>query len=284
MTISYSSLKDDLKSFISEEYLKNLIDSDSFDYFNKFIDVYKEIEYEDFKKPIFSQTSKFKKIPNNYKNYKYLKGNKNNNEEPKNIWKIETPLDENDKISILIKTYLNKISEDTYKTISNEFIEKLLSINNDKLFEILSYEIINKCLFDIKYRNLYINLCYKIWNNKQIHYNIINIEQINNNYYWNYESEKHGPFTTDTNAKNDAYNKINFKKYFLNHIQKIYKLKDINLEGLSDDEFFNKKQKILLLVELIGILYLEKYISFDIINLIIIDLLHLNDNLNVVNQ
>jgi len=41
---------------------------------------------------------------------------------------------------------------------------------------------------------------------------------------------------------------------------------------------FILKKKIILLVELIAIFYLEKYINFDIINIIIIDLLHLNSN------
>jgi hypothetical protein len=250
MSLSYSSLKNDLLLFNSEEYLKNRIDTVSFDYFNKFIEIYKEIENEDFKKPIFSQTSKFKKIPNNYKNYKYLKLNRNNIEDKKNSWVAECPKEDNEKIVVLIKTYLNKISQDTYKKISLDFIDELLLINNVCLFELLSSEFLNKCLFDTKYRNLYINLCFKIWSNRQIHYNMVNIEVKNSNYFWNLKNESaiYGPFTSELNCKNDIFNKINFKKYFLNYIQKNYNLKDLNLEGLTDEEFFIKKKKILLLV------------------------------------
>jgi hypothetical protein len=280
MNPSYSSYKNDIISFKSEEYIKNLVNSISYNYFFNFIENYKEIENEDFKKPIFSQTSKFKKIPNNYKNYKYLNINRDNDEN-KNVWIFENPTEESDQISILIKTYLNKISQETYKKISVEFINELVLIENKNIFYILSSEIINKCLFDNKYRNLYINLCYKIWSNKQIHSNLINIINIDNEYFWEYKldnEKKYGPFSSEINAKNDSYNKINFKKYFLNYIQKLYVNKDLSFDGLNDEEIFIKKKKIILLVELITIIYLEKYINFDIINIIIIDLLHLNSN------
>jgi hypothetical protein len=281
MSPSYSSFKNDLISFNTEEYIKIIYENESFTIFSNFLENYKDIEHEDFKKPIFSQTSKFKKIPNNFKNYKYLKINRDNEDnenEKKNNWTFENPKEDNEKISILIKTYLNKISEDTYKKISSDFMNELILIKNINLFEILCTEILNKCLFDNKYRNLYINLCYKIWNNKQIHYNLIELVTKDDCYYWEFNEKINGPFNSELNAKNDAFNKINFKKYFLNHIQKLYLIKDFSFENLNEDEIFIKKKKILLLVELIGIIYIEKYINFDIINIIIIDLLHLNNN------
>jgi hypothetical protein len=280
MNLSYSSYKNDINSFNSEGYIKNLVNSVSYNYFINFIENYKEIENEDFKKPIFSQTSKFKKIPNNYKNYKYSKINRDN-EENKNMWVFINPTEESEKLSILIKTYLNKISQETYKKISSDFINELVLVKNKNIFNILSSEILNKCLYDNKYRNLYVNLLYKIWTNKQIHNNLISIIDIDNNYYWmtdSDETKKYGPFNSEINARNDAYNKINFKRFFLNYIQNLYLNKDLSFEGLNDDEIYIKKKKTILLVELIAIIYLEKYINFDIINIIIIDLLHLNSN------
>ena len=276
---SYSSFKNDIESFNSEEYILN---TDFSDTFNNFIDYYKDIENEDFKKPLFSQTSKFKKIPNSFnKNYKYLKIDRDKDEdEPiKNTWKFQNPLDENKKLSILIKTYLNKISEDTYKNISSDFLNELLLIENFNILEILSSEIINKCLFDNKYRHLYINICAKIWNNKQFHFNLTEIIEKNNLQYWTLKNNDNlnGPFETIEDAKNNIIDKINFKKYFINYIQNLYRLKDISFENLNDEEIYIKKKKILLLVELISILYLEKYINFNIIILIIIDLLHINN-------
>ena len=279
MKPSYSSFKNDINSFDTEEYIKDLSDSTSYKIFYNFIENYKEIENEDFKKPIFSQTSKFKKIPGNYKNYKYLKINRD--DEEKNTWIFENPTNETEKISILIKTYLNKISQDTYKKVSLEFMNELILIENHSLFEILSSEILNKCLFDNKYRNLYINLCFRIWTNKQIHYNFTNIINKDGNYYWKYKNNEHlleGPFLSENSAKLDIFNTLSFKKYFLNYIQKLYINKDLSYNNLSDDEIFIKKKKFLLLVELIGIIFLEKYINFDIINIIIIDLLHISKN------
>jgi len=278
---SYSSYKNDLVSFDSEEYIKNLENSISYNLFFQFIENYKEIENEDFKKPIFSQTTKYKKIPNNYK---FLKINRDKDEN-KNIWVFENPKEESSKILILIKTYLNKMSHETYKKISNDFMDELILIENKNIFNILSSEILNKCLFDVKYRNLYINLCHKIWTNKQIHSNLINIINIDNNYYWEYESQKYGPFNSEINAKNDSFNKINFKRYFLNYIQSLYNNKDLSFDNLNEEEIYIKKKKIILLVELVGIIYLEKYINFDIINIIIIDLLHLNsDNFKIIEE
>ena len=289
--ISYSSYKNDLLSFNIDEYIQNLHSSiseyekNNVELFNNFMKNYKDIENEDFKKPIFSQTSKFKKIPNNLKNYKYLKINRD--DEPKNTWNFSLPKNELEKISIIVKSYLNKITDTTYKKISVEFINEILLIQNnmdETLFEILSKELLSKCLFDTKYRSLYINLCSKIWTNKQLHYNIVHTSQNNNNHFWQFKSggKMNGPFTNETDMKNDIYIKTNFKIFFINYIQKLYKQQDLEFDNLNDEEIFIKKKKIFVLVELIVILYTEKYINFDIINIIIIDLLHINNKLNEI--
>jgi hypothetical protein len=285
MTFSYSSFKNDIVSFKNEEYIKTLDDPTLYNSFVDFIESYRQIETEDFKKPIFSQTTKFKKIPNNFKNFKYQKINRESKEADENNnqpiqFSFENPVNDNEKISFMIRTYLNKISKDTYKKISLEFINELCEIKNNGLFEILCIEILKKCLFDNKYRNLYINLCYKIWTNKQIHNNLINVIVKDGKYYWveNGKEALYGPFSSDNLCSNDAYMKLNFKKYFLNNIQKLYNNKDVDFKNLSEEEEYIKKKKVLLLVELITIMYSEKYINFDIINIIIIDLLHITNS------
>jgi len=285
MTFSYSSFKNDILSFKNEEYIKTLEDPTLYNSFVDFIESYRQIETEDFKKPIFSQTTKFKKIPNNFKNFKYQKINRENKEGDENNnqpiqFSFENPVNDNEKISFMIRTHLNKISKDTYKKISLEFINELCEVKNNELFEILCIEILKKCLFDNKYRNLYINLCYKIWTNKQIHNNLINIIIKDGKYYWveNVKEALYGPFSSENLCSNDAYMKLNFKKYLLNHIQKLYNNKDVNFKDLSEEEEYIKKKKVLLLIELITIMYSEKYINFDIINIIIIDLLHITNS------
>ena len=289
MLLSYSSFKNDILSFKNEEYIKTLDDPTLYNLFVDFIENYKEIENEDFKKPIFSQTTKFKKIPNNFKNFKYQKINRDNEEQSQPIqFSFENTINENEKISFLIRTHLNKISKDTYKKISLEFINELVEIKNTELFEVLCDEILKKCLFDTKYRNLYVNLCYKIWSNKQIHNNLINVIQKDSKYYWikiddnSGEDYKNGAFSTEALCRNDAFTKINFKRYLLNYIQKLYHNRDTDFSNITEEEEFIKKKKILLLVELIAIIYLEKYINFDIINIIIIDLLHIVNSSDVI--
>ena len=223
--LSYSSYKNDIELFKSEEYY-----TETTTLFYNFVKEYKDVEMDDAKKNVFHH-------------HKYSKINKepfDKNAQPvKQKWACTNPKNDTDKISILIITYFNKISNETYEKISNEFINELLLIENTDLFSILSKEIINKCLYDDKYRNLYINLCYKIWSN--------------NNF-------------------------ILFKSFFLNYIQKLFIEKDLLLSGLVEEEIILKKKKFFTLIEIISILFNEKYIPFDIIIFVIIDLLHLNNN------
>jgi hypothetical protein len=116
MIPSYSSFKNDILSFNYEEYIKIIHDNNTFNNFSIFLENYKSIEHEDFKKPVFSQTSKFKKIPNNFKNYKYLKNirdnennenEKNEKNEKKNVWTFLNPTEENGKISM--KKHIKKL-------------------------------------------------------------------------------------------------------------------------------------------------------------------------------
>lgn len=273
---SYSSFYNNISQFNSEDYLKTLCELESIDLYYDFIKNYKEIENEDSKKPTFNQPIKFKKQHNNqYKNYKNLKSLK---EEHKNTWIHNDPTEDNNKIAILIKTYLNKISEETYKNIGEEFINELLLVDNQNLFSILSEEILKKCIFDIKFRHLYLYICQKIWNNKQIHLNLVNIIKNDNNYSWETKdgNKKYTGFMNENQVINDIFSKLNFKKYFINHIQNLYINKDMSFEGLTEEEIYLKKKKVLLLVELVGLMYIEKYINFEIINIIIIDLLHID--------
>ena len=207
----------------------------------------------------------------------------------KKVCSFDSIGDENEKLNIIIRTYLNKISEDTYEKVSQQLLDKLLTNKNTNIFKILSEEIVNKCLFDYKYRNLYINLCSKIWSNKKIHYNLIKIIKKDNSYYGEYNIfddniDKIGPFKTIDDIKDNFFKKINFKNFFVDFLQELYYNKDLNIEHLDDNTFFNMKKKALLLVELLSILFIQKHINFDIINLIIIDLLHQNNNFDKIKE
>lgn len=285
MIISYEKFINDVNIFDIDNYLKNK-ESDFVTKINEFNNIYKIIEEEEKKK--YNQNNiKFKKFFND-KNNKFSKISRDlEKPEPlKKILSFDTINNENEKLSILIMSYLNKISDDTFEKISNDLIKELININNIKMFEILSEQITNKCILDFKYRHLYILLCSKIWNNKEIHLNLINIEKNDKLYTWNIidDDEIHGPYENENYMKNIILKKINFKKYFLNYLSRLYKNKEVNIQNLDDDDFFIKKKKIVSLIELISILYVEKYINFDIINLIFIDLLHLNNNFKIIEE
>ena len=253
--------------------------------------------YELYQKLIHDEIEKTKQLnakftKNMYeKNNKYLKLQRNNSHgsEFKKVCSFESIDDENEKLNIIIRTYLNKISNDTYDKVSEQLMEKLLEIKNMNIFKILSEEIVNKCIYDNKYRNIYINLCSKIWNNKKIHYNLITIEKKNDSYYAVYNIDEDeintlGPFSNVDILKETVFKKLNFKNFFIDFIQELYHKKELNLEGLDDNNFFSLKKKTLLLVELLAILFINKHIQFDIISIIIIDLLHQDDNFEIIKE
>jgi hypothetical protein len=283
MKVEYNTFIENINDFILDNYTSNknnLFDNN----FNKFYEYYLILEDEE-KKKYNANIIKFKKSMNEQKNIKYLKISREP-EEYKKIYDINNIQDENEKISIKIRSYLNKISNDTYEKICSKLIDELITIKNPEIFKILSKEITTKCIFDNKYRILYINLCNKIWDNKEIHLNLIEIKKKNYDYYWNILNniEIHGPFNNENIIKNDVFKKINFKRFFLNYIQNLFINKNIDFEKLKDEEFFEEKKKILSLCELISILYIRNHINFDIINIVFINLLHLNNNKNQIKE
>lgn len=284
MSFDYNIFKKHIKSFDYNKYLNNSY-QDFNENFNKFYDYYLKIIKEEIENTKQLNAKFNKNINDKNKFSKFIR----NPIEMKKVCSFDSIGDENEKLNIIIRTYLNKISEDTYEKVSEQLLNKLLSNKNTNIFKILSEEIVNKCLFDYKYRNLYINLCSKIWSNKKIHYNLIKITKKDNSYYGEYnifENNIHeiGPFKTIDDIKDNFFKKINFKNFFVDFLQELYYNKDLNIEHLDDNTFFNMKKKALLLVELLSILFIQKHINFDIINLIIIDLLHQNNNFNEIKE
>lgn len=194
MSFDYSLFKKHISSFNHEKYLESF-NNDFKNKYNNFYDFYLKI----IKEEIENTKQLNAKFSSNLKDKsKYFKFNR---APPpidfKKVCSFDSIDDENEKLNIIIRTYLNKISNDTYEKVTDQLIEKLLSSKNINIFKILSEEIVNKCIFDYKYRNLYINLCSKIWNNKKIHYNLVIITKSDNKYYAEFDieniKEKLGP-------------------------------------------------------------------------------------------
>ena len=284
MSFDYQLFKKHISSFDYLSYLNNS-DNNFQENFNNFYDFYLKIIKEEIENTK-QLNAKFCKNLN--EKGKYSKFNKSPIE-LKKVCSFDSINNENEKLNVIIRTNLNKITEETYDKISENLINKLLENKNTQIFKLLSQEIVNKCLYDIKYRNLYINLCSKIWNNKKIHYNLIEIIKNNNNFYAEYSVDENiktklGPFYSVDKLKENVFSKINFKNYFIDFLQDLYYNKNLDYDHLEDEEFFNMKKKTLLLVELLSILFIEKHINFDIINLIIIDLLHQNNNFDNIKE
>lgn len=291
MSFNYKLFKEHINCFDFENYLKNTSENFQSKY-NDFYLFYIKIIKDEIEKTK-QLNAKFSKNINEKNNNKFHKFNRSLSTpiEFKKVCSFESIGDEDEKLNIIIRTYLNKISSYTYDKVTDQLIDKLLENKNTNIFKILSEEIVNKCIYDYKYRNLYINLCAKIWNNKKIHFNLIKINKIDNNYFASYntddeldENEEIGPYDSIDKLKDNVFKKINFKNFFVDFLQELYYKKELDFNNLNDEQFFSMKKKTLLLVELLSILFVERHINFDIINLIIIDLLHQDNNFNTIKE
>ena len=280
----YSEYEFHIKSFDDNFYFKNknmnndIIFDDKIDNFCNFINLYKKIEEEDLKKTQMILNSKNKKGNNTY-SYNITNFQKQKNSK---VWNSHIPQSNNDKLNSLIESYLNKICDESYKKISIDFINELINIEDIFYFGIISKKIVDKCVMDNKYQHLYIQLCSKIWSNRQIHYNLATIKEVNKKYFWSskYENtnKEYGPFHSEIDAKMNIYYTLNFKKYFMNYIQELFINKNVNFTHIdNDEEFFLHKRQFMVIIEILGIMYNEKYINVDILHLVIMKLFHMND-------
>lgn len=294
----FREYKEDINHFEMERYLSSRYEMDKMNWLSHFLDMYKTIEEEDSKKPIFSQTTKFKKFPNHLKYYKYIKFSRD--EEIQKKWKIQKPQTELEKISLFMKSNLNKISEENFETVQNEFMEELITYDHPELFQILSKEIYDKSISEPIYRRHYMQLCHRIWMSQEIHTNRYEIIDLEGDFYIHFKYPQHdyglervnsdgmlGPFTSEVECHHEAYKLMNFKRYFVHYLEMKFQNKDVTFGkcNLEDDEFFEKKKQILGLVEILWLLYQERYIHMDILHIMILNFFHINnDNFEPVEE
>jgi hypothetical protein len=291
MVFTFSLFKNDIDNFSNEDYYKN---NENFTDFYCFLDFYKDIINDDNKKPVFIQSSKNKKnnsnLPNS-KGYKYFKINRDNEEiNNKKGWSIKNFIKDDEKNIVFIKTTLNKISDETYEVISNELLNEIHKMDyDDSIFEILTHEIINKCIYEYKYRKLYINLCSKLWNDIDFHKKIFFVEKDEDNKYF-YVNKSSGEssdklFNTIESLYEYIFVNNNFKKYFVNNLKNIIYGFDNTYfvtDELTEEEISKKKKYYLGIFDIVNVLFVEKYISIDVINILIVKLLHLNDTFEII--
>ena len=292
MVFTFSLFKTDIDNFSNEDYYKN---NENFSNFYSFLDFYKDIVNDDNKKPVFIQSTKNKKgngSQQNSKGYKYFKIIRDNEEQNKKVWCIKNFIKDDEKNIVFIKTTLNKISDESYEVISNELLNEINKMDYDEsIFEILTNEIINKCIYEYKYRKLYIHLCSKLWNDIEFHKKIFFIEQDeeDDNKYFYINKNSGEVSTTSFNNVESLHQHIfennNFKKYFVNNLKNIIYGFDntyFATDNLTDEEISKKKKYYLSIFDIVNVLFVEKYISVDIINILIVKLLHLNDTFEII--
>ena len=285
----FREYKDDILSFQMEEYLKNKMETKKIEMLSGFLEIYRKIEEEDMKKPIFSMTTKFKKFPNHLKYYKYVKFSR---EEENKGWSSKKPVSEVDKIIGFLKSQFNKMSEDNFIQVQQEILDELETYDHPDLFQILSQEIYQKCIQDSKYRYLYIQFVASLWQNKPIHLQRFDIIDLESDFYvkFKYIEQDHGlvdqvneegmigPFSSDSLAYMEAWKLMNFKRYFIQFLEDTFTSKDVkfSMELCDDATFFEKKRQILGFVDIMFILFQEKYIHMDILHIMILNFLHVN--------
>jgi hypothetical protein len=314
----YSSYEKHIQEFDDKLYFANknmgedAIFDDKIDNFYNFLTLYKKVEEEDAKKSAQFFSNKFKKggIGGGAGGSEGMKGsgggsgqynqsgysyNLSNFQKQKQVkaWNSHTPKSNDEKLITLIESYLNKISDESYKKISIEFVNELIKLEDLFFFDVMVKKIVDKCVMDNKYQHLYIHLCNKIWTNRQIHYHMAEIIEEeteddpmeHSKYYWKPKYEgiggnmaRRGPFPTEMEAKMNIFYELNFKRYFMNYVQQLFIHKNVNFSHIeNDDEFFLYKRQFMVIIEILGIMYLEKYIPVDILHLVIMQLLHMTD-------
>jgi hypothetical protein len=288
---SFKEFKDDISNFEMKRYLENKMESNRIEKISLFLELYKKIEEEDLKKPIFSQTTKFKKFPNHLKYYKYIKFSRD--EETRKKWIVQQPQTEVEKIVFFIKSMLNKIGENNFESVKEEFLDGFLQFDHPDLFEVLVNELYIKCISDSKFRHFYLQICCLLCQNKRLHENRYEVIDIEGDFYVHFkypnkeyglekinEENMIGPFTSENDAKQEAYMMMNLKRYFMNFLEKKFKEKDTTFgkKDLEDQEFFDKKRNIIGMVDIMLILYKDKFIHMDILHIMILDFLHMSEN------
>lgn len=281
--LSYNQFNNDIKKY-TKNTSNNLLD----DNFHNFLTIYKHIEQEDLKNPIFSSTPTYQRYPQ--KKPEFTKKNNSSNKSKYYTTTILTKINIEQsydvKVKKLINTFFNKINTNNYNKLYDELIIELLKFDNIEILNILAIEIINKSIVDLSYQQIYVSICNRLWCNYELHINLINVCEKNGMFYWyeknNKTPEHNGVFTNIESAQRDAFIKINFKKYIIDYIQVLFNKKseiiNMSLKTLNiveEEELIITKKKYYNLIELINVYYNNKYITHDIINIILVSLLNI---------
>ena len=253
--------------------IKNYFKNFSLDTYDNFVNIknidnflveYDKIQKQDFIKPIFTLTKK-------YSNY--------SNKKSDNEWKKYKANTDNEKLEEIIKSNMNKISKKTFEIISKKMIADIKKFENSSILEIISREIYNKTIFDIKFQSIYLNVIKNIWNDNSFYNNLVTVKVESGKFYWvpkngMFENKFRGPFENIKKLDDNVYEELSLKNVFINHLQQEFNLKDeyiktIYENSLEDEEKYKVNRKIFGFYEIIIKLYYSNIIPFFMINYIL---------------
>jgi hypothetical protein len=259
----------------NQYYLESYKNIENIKKIENFLIEYSKIQKQDLVKPIFTQTKK-------YANY--------SNKKSENQWKKYEASNELEKIEEIIKYNMNKISKNTFEIISKNLISDIKKFENSLILEIISKEIYNKTINDIKFQNIYLDVIKNIWNDKSFYNNLVIIKKELNKFYWtpknnNENNKSRGPFNNIKELDDDIHNELSLKNIFINMLQNEFIEKDkyiseLENQSLEDEDKYKLTRKIYGFYEIIIKLYYSGEISVFFINYILYKLIinYVNNN------
>jgi len=253
----------DIRNRYKDYSLDSYINSDKIDAIEQFLEMYNKIQKQDFIKPIFSLTKKY----SNYSNKKI-----------DSDWKGYVPKNKDEEIEEIIKSNMNKISKITFNLISKNLISDIKKVENSNVLGIVSNEIYEKTIFDIKFQSIYLDVINIIWSDKSFYHNLVNIKKEKNKFYWvpknNMSNKFRGPFDNIKDLDNDVYDNLSLKKIFINKLQDEFNKRDEYIEtikntDIEDTDRYKSTRQLLGFYEIVVKLYYGNQIPLFMINYIL---------------
>ena len=243
---------------------------------DEFKDYYNSIIEKDKIQPIFSQTSNYNNNLNAYQKKKF-----SNFTRKIQKWKSNKATNTTELIKKIVFKYLNIISNKNFNNVLQDFLNEIKNINDPILFDIISINIIDKCINDPKYQEQYIEICNQLWSDNSIIKNFITIHENTEGFFWslNNDTKLNGPYKSLQDLKSNVIKMYSFKQILINHIRNEFQNKDKYIEEYNEkiktdvDAGFKIKRKIIGIVEIIVLLYNKKYIEDNIIHSVLQELL-----------
>ena len=265
----------EIRNKFKEYSLDTYVNLDNIQRIDNFLVGYDKIQKQDFIKPVFTLTKK-------YSNY----SNKKNDSE----WKKYEASSENEKIEEIIKSNMNKISKNTFGIISKKLVCDIKKIENSSVLEIISRDIYQKTIHDIKFQSIYLEVIKNIWMDKTFYHNLVTIKKESNKFYWvpkngQFNNKFRGPFNNIKELDENIYSELSLKKVFINTLQNHFLAREkymdelLNSEDkLEDEEKYKLSRKIFGFYEIVIKLYYSGDIPLFLINYILNKLVNFAQN------